>query len=899
MSTVDEVGLFSTLTSPTGRLVRTVDLPDLESLTAGDLVICADDWGVEDFAAAATNQGVHVRFGRYRHEVEKVFTNRSRRGVRTCYTDSVDATREPVLGDLFDPDAVEASTEAFAKTWDALSTPLEASPHYENAHDHLPADWVPFLPFPTLNPAQMQALPAILSGQPVIVCAPTGAGKTAIGMIAALREIKADIPRKVAWLVPQRSLTAELDRELAVWREQGLKVVALSGESATDTRLAQQADLWVATTEKFEALCRATSMRQTISEIGTLVVDEVHLLGEPSRGPLLETLLARIRGADSPVRLVGLSATAANADQVAEWLGADLVQVTWRPTRQTTQVLTLPTGDRQAEGRFRNQVCADLAREISADGGSVLVFCGAKANVRSAALAIAGTRGAATTGVDVDDVDAVYQACVEAGVVLHYSDWPHKQESERLFRERKVNVLVATSTLAAGVNTPARAVIVRDTSIGPQPMEVSMVQQMFGRAGRAGQESEGWSFLLTTADETARWRQRLSDGYTIRSGIQSGIADHLLGEIVQGHVRTLRQAEQWWISTLAYHQGSHSTTLLHAARTFLTTWRFIEATETVDGDQDLKATPLGSLTSKMMVGVSDAAGLISHLTRTATPNHQQTAEETLIDVLVNQVTALSSSPDAPPDQAPAVARLVAARGDMTLLGRTGPPPRVTGANRIRADGTQVCKAGLLLVARTPRALATRTRQVAGINRALFGPALYDSPRYLAWLSRLGPLNVVPAWACVVAADLAQRITWHKVAPPQGAGRLLALCERLAGPTHAHRVVPGLYDTAVRAGATRPEDWPLRQPPEGLSVDPSRYTAALEEHLVLQVHQGEVTVSSGAAVFTSAKGTDSGGSWQRVSVSQGRGRAAGLVAAFGGKGDYLGSGWLEKFSRIRL
>lgn len=890
-------GLFSTLVTPGARLVRTVDLPEIEDLSEGDMVICGDDWGSEEFVEAAKARGVHVRTGRHRHEVEKVLTVRQRRCVRTDYTPVVDTHRQPRLGDLYEPGAVQTSTDAFGQTWDALSVPVEVSPHYEDAAAHLPSDWVPYLPFPTLNPAQVEALPAVLSGRGVIVCAPTGAGKTVIGMIAALREIKAERPRKVAWLVPQRSLTAELDRELDVWRKQGLKVVALSGETATDTRLAHEADLWVATTEKFEALCRATSMRQAISEIGTLVVDEIHLLGEPSRGPLLETLLARIRGAESPVRLVGLSATAANADQVAQWLGADLVQIAWRPTRQTSQVLTLPSGDRQSEGRARNQACAEIAREVTAEGGSVLVFCGTKANVRSAALAVAGSRGGQVAGVNVDDVDEVYQACADAGVVLHYSDWPHKQESERLYRERKVDVLVATSTLAAGVNTPARVVIVRDTTIGPQPMEVSMVQQMFGRAGRAGQESEGWSFLLTTADETTRWRQRLSDGYTIRSGILNGIADHLLGEIVQGHIRTLRDAEQWWVSTLAYHQGSHSTTALNSARDFLTTWRFVEVAETGGGDQSLKATALGSMTSKMMVGVSDAAGLIAGLSRTPTPNHQQTAEEALIDVLVEQVSAMSSGPDAPADQAAQVFRIVAARGDVTMLNRTA-PARNQGASRVRADSTEVCKAGLLLAARSPRALASRARQVAGVNRSLFGTALYDSPRYLAWLSRLGPLNVVPAWACVVAADLGQRVTWHRVAPGRGAGRLLNLCERIVGPTQTQKV-PDLYLNAVQAGATRPEDWPFRQPPSQTRLDASSYAAVLGEHLALRVDQGEVRVSTGASVLAQTRSTDGSQPWRRVSLTQGRGRADGLVVAFGGKGDYLGSGWLEKFSRLHL
>lgn len=893
MTARDGSGLFASLATPTSRLYRIADPPDdADGFEAGDMVICDDGWGAAEFAALAAERGVQVRTGPLRYEQEAVIRPRARRGVRLSYPPMIDPGRHALPGDVFDPVAVQASEDSFARTWDALSTALDQT-RYEPAGDHLPADWVPFLPFPTLNPAQMQALPTLLSDRPALLVAPTGAGKTAMGMIAALREIKSAQPRKAAWLVPQRSLTAELDRELETWRRQGLKVVALSGESATDTRLVREADLWVATTEKFEALCRASSMREAVAEIGTLVVDEVHLLGEPTRGPLLETLLARIRGVDSPVRMVGLSATAANADQVAEWLGADLVQIAWRPTRQTQQVLTLPPGDRQSEGRSRNHVTAEIVRDVTADGGSTLVFCGAKANVRSTALALAASRGVRVTEVSPDDLDEVHRVCAEAGVALHYSDWPHKAEAERLFRNRDIDVLVATSTLAAGVNTPARVVIVRDTSIGPTPMEVSMVQQMFGRAGRAGQEVEGWSFLLATPDETIAWRRRLSDGYTIHSGIQAGIADHLLGEIVQGHVTTLREAEAWWVRTLAHHQGSHSLTALHAARDYLATWRFLEVTEAAQADQDLKPTPLGSLTSKMMVGVKDAADLIAALTRLPAPRHHQPAEEALIETLVTRVSALSSAPDAPADQAPAVSRIVAARGDMTMLGRT-PPPRSPGLGRVRVSGEEVCKAALLLVARSPRVFVAYARQVAGVNRSLFTTALYEAPRYLAWLAALGPLGVVPAWTCVVAADLGRRVAWHRTGAPLGAGRLLALCEKMTGPVDAPRLVPDLFTAAVRAGATRPETWPLAGPPDGMRLDSTRYSSALADRLTLRMEGASISATPGAAVFAA-----NGGSWRRVSMSNGKGTATGLVAAFGGKGDALGTGWLENFSRMHL
>jgi helicase len=112
---------------------------------------------------------------------------------------------------------------------------------------------------------------------------------------------------------------------------------------------------------------------------------------------------------------------------------------------------------------------------VTQDGGSVLVFCGSKPSVRATALAIAAARGANTRGVDPNDLARLHRVCAAARVGLHYKDWEHKREAERAFRNREIDVLVATTTVAAGVNLPARAVVVRDTQIGVNKLDVATV----------------------------------------------------------------------------------------------------------------------------------------------------------------------------------------------------------------------------------------------------------------------------------------------------------------------------------------------------------------------------------------------------------------------------------------
>jgi helicase len=194
--------------------------------------------------------------------------------------------------------------------------------------------------------------------------------------------------------VPQRALTDELDRELAGWRRRGLRVERLSGEYAVDKERIQQADLWVSTTEKFEAICRIAALRETLSEAGALVVNEIHMLGDSARGPVLEALLARIRDDEAGPRIVGLSATVSNAEQVADWLRAKLLTTSWRPSRLTWQLPLIPLhADFSAAEVARSRLAVAITGIVTRDGGSVIVFCGSKRNARRTALMIASNRG--------------------------------------------------------------------------------------------------------------------------------------------------------------------------------------------------------------------------------------------------------------------------------------------------------------------------------------------------------------------------------------------------------------------------------------------------------------------------------------------------------------------------
>ncbi|GGV10829.1 hypothetical protein GCM10010275_59740 [Streptomyces litmocidini] len=229
--------------------------------------------------------------------------------------------------------------------------------------------------------------------------------------------------------------------------------------------------------------------------------------------------------------------------------------------------------DRAARAAGSTEAAVRVTRQVTGDGGGVLVCCGSKRGARSTALAPAAHRGVPTAGVDADDAELVERLCTEAGVRPHHRDRPYKREAEQAFRAREAEILVATSTVAAGVDLPARAVVVCDTPLGLDRIEVSMAHQVFGRAGRIGAgEREGWASLLSDPAERAHWQARLAAGHTVRSRLDDHLADHLLAEAVRERVPTLDEAEHWWAGRLAAHQGHDGVEPLHEAAQFLARW---------------------------------------------------------------------------------------------------------------------------------------------------------------------------------------------------------------------------------------------------------------------------------------------------------------------------------------
>ena len=182
-----------------------------------------------------------------------------------------------------------------------------------------------------LRPAQEKSVKkGLLEGKNLLVCTPTASGKTLIAELAALKSI-IEGKGKAVYIVPLKALASEKCRDFKKRYDKVAKTALSIGEiDSADPYLADY-DLIVTTSEKFDSLIRHHA--PWLSSIATVVVDEIHLLNDTERGPTLEILLTILKQLLKKSQIIGLSATIGNAEELAEWLNADLIVDEWRPVK--------------------------------------------------------------------------------------------------------------------------------------------------------------------------------------------------------------------------------------------------------------------------------------------------------------------------------------------------------------------------------------------------------------------------------------------------------------------------------------------------------------------------------------------------------------------------------------
>ena len=490
-----------------------------------------------------------------------------------------------------------------------------------------------------LYPPQAEAVEAgVTTGESLVASIPTASGKTLIASLAMLASI--DRGGTALYIVPLRALASEKQADFEAFEQYGLDVGVSTGNYESEGGWLAAKDIVVATSEKVDSLVRNDA--PWLDDLSCVVADEVHLVDDGERGPTLEVTLAKLRTLNPSLQTVALSATIGNAGELAGWLDAELVDSDWRPIELQKGVhygdaLHLEDGSqsRVAVKNSEDQTAA-VVRDTLEDDGSSLVFVNSRRNAEAAARRLAGTSAGFLSGDERDELAAVAAEirdvsdtetsddladAVERGAAFHHAGLAREHRSlvEAAFRDRLLKVVSATPTLAAGVNTPSRRVVVRDwrrydgAAGGMQPLSVLEVHQMMGRAGRPGLDPYGEAVLVASShDELDELFERYvwADPEPVHSKLaaEPALRTHILATVASGFARSRSGLLDFLDGTLYAEQTADPERLESVTDTVI---EYLERNGFLERDgEELAATSLGHTVSRLYLDPMSAAEII-------------------------------------------------------------------------------------------------------------------------------------------------------------------------------------------------------------------------------------------------------------------------------------------------
>ncbi|MCD6263718.1 DEAD/DEAH box helicase [Candidatus Bathyarchaeota archaeon] len=442
----------------------------------------------------------------------------------------------------------------------------------------------------TLYPPQEEAIRVgVLKGRSLVMATPTASGKTLVAVLCALKHVIEE-GGKVLYLTPLRALAWEKYEEFlrfsGIEKRNGGKVsVALStGDYDSSNPWLGRYDIIVTTNEKCDSLLRHRT--PWVSEVTLVVADEVHLIGS-DRGPTLEVVLARLRQMRPDLQVLALSATIRNAEEVAEWLGAEVVSTEWRPVELREgvyyrDVVIFRDGSSYRLKPMHGKAPINLALNAVASGGQALIFVESRRRAMSMARETAEAlkdllpprqlRALRRVADEVlihgerTSIGDLLASCISMGAAFHHAGLraEHRRIVEEAFREGKIKVIAATPTLAAGVNLPARLVVIANyrrfvPGYGMYPISVMEYKQMSGRAGRPQYDKFGEAVLIAESSEEQDY---LMESYVLskperlysRLASEAALRGHVLAAVASDYAHSEAGLLDFFSRTFyAYH----------------------------------------------------------------------------------------------------------------------------------------------------------------------------------------------------------------------------------------------------------------------------------------------------------------------------------------------------------
>lgn len=443
--------------------------------------------------------------------------------------------------------------------------------------------------------------PLFYSRENVLVCAPTGSGKTELAMVAILREVaERGAGARAVYIAPMKALVREIrDRIKKAFSE--YEVAEVSGDSSISKRDLYGTHILVATPEKFDVLTR-----KGFCAFHVVVIDEIHILNE-ERGHVVEGIVARLRSRGRPggeARIIALSATLPNYREVGAFIGASREHVfhfggearpvplsyevvgvsgsagggrgryrTYNevmsqkieellPSRTIVFVSSRPETARSAEfilGKVRQEIIPSeramrLERALASLSNGLLGCEGAELEERIRGIIKALGDGAPAEASQGSGAPSKAAAYLARGVGVHHAGLPLplRRLTEELFRAGEIKVIVSTATLAWGINLPIDNVIIKGTSIyrpaqsGWSEYSLIDIVQMAGRAGRPGGRLDaGRAIVVTEEANVVPYTRLVTCQLPIESHFASELHNHLSSEIASG-LASEEEAASWY-----------------------------------------------------------------------------------------------------------------------------------------------------------------------------------------------------------------------------------------------------------------------------------------------------------------------------------------------------------------
>ncbi|CAB0034834.1 unnamed protein product [Trichogramma brassicae] len=462
----------------------------------------------------------------------------------------------------------------------------------------------------------------LLDNKNLVYSAPTSAGKTLVSELLILKTVL-ERRKKVIFILPFVSVVREKMFYLQdLLSDSGVRVEGFMGGVAPAGGF-QSVHIAIATIEKANSLINRLMQDGDLDTLGAVVIDELHLLGDPGRGYILELLLTKLKYmSDSfehiDIQLIGMSATLPNLPLIAEWLNAELYHTDFRPIPLEERCkIGLSIMNKEFNLVEELTVAPDIIDDLDnviqlcietiSTGRGTLIFCPTKNWCEKLAVQMAAT----------------FFQPFSFGVAFHHAGLTMDERDiiEGAFRTGSLKVLVATSTLSSGVNLPARRVIIRSPMFNGNVIDKLTYQQMIGRAGRMGKDTAGESILICKNTERSVAEKLIKSTLEpIKSCLKSSgpLIRALLEAIASQVVKTPADLDRYSKCTFVYKcEDSGVKSMVEEAVEFLVANEFLLVKNANDNNEEqrMMATCLGKACLSASIPPRDALFLFEELQR--------------------------------------------------------------------------------------------------------------------------------------------------------------------------------------------------------------------------------------------------------------------------------------------